>query len=729
MSPPPVPCPRFRLNLVMPAVLLLFCAEARPAQWTIVPSIGLREAYTDNVALTPSPRASSDWVTELVPGITAAAVGPRFRFSGSYGLHLLDYRRSGSNDALNNGSLTANGELVKDWLFIDAAASVTQQNISGFGPQSVDLINDTANRTEVRNVQVSPYLRRQFGSFAIGEARYTAQSIRTTSGDLLNADAHRVTVDVSSGSEFARWGWDVLLDRQKIDYLNAFPLEFNRYTAKLRYAITPRLAAHIIGGHEDNDYPALGAEGNGRVWAGAVTWAPSENTIVSGSAGHRFFGRTFNLLASRRTQRSAFTLGYSEDVTTLAGIGSTGTFDTVRMLSALANANAPTIQNLPPGFSQSGPNPYGSAGTLAMPVPQSQAQRAQRQDQLPILAPGSDAAIAEAAAATAGGAQRPSAAPQAAGADQRRIMPSDSGPAGLARGESAGDTRGDRLDAAGGETAGETLPAPGLPRTSATPSRPTATPARPVRQPVRPSAYQDRAMAAEAGIAGEAAAGEAARVAAPPEAGPPGTIPVPAFAGQAAVPVPPGWGNPIAPIIPQAAAALASSTAQQNLLDPFARNTGLPGGLGGFSYGLSNRVYLQKLLQATFELTGARNNMMVRLFATRREPLSIASTPVAPPPTALPFQDDNSRQAGVNLSLTHHLSPRTHLNLGVNYARLHSYLDGRTDRDGSVRIALARRLRDKVSASIEFRRQQRSSSMSDVDYKENAVIAFLFIQL
>lgn len=521
-----------RINVLISAALVLLSESSHAAQWVIVPSIGLRETYSDNIALAPASSAKSEWVTELVPGISAQANGPRFKLNAIYAVHLLDYRNvtTPAPRSLHEGNVLANGEVIRNLFFVDAEASVTQQNILSFGPQSIDTINTTGNRTEVRTSRLSPYLRRNFGNFATAELRYTDQRTRTSDVDELNADSRRILFDLNSGLRFHTWGWDLLLDRQRIDYVKALPVEFNRYIGKLRYAISPRLSANLIAGHEDNNYSATDGERNGRVWALALSWAPSEITSVAASAGERFFGRTYSLLARHRSPMSTWTLGYNEDVTTLAGIGSTGTFDTVRFLNALASTNE-----------------FESTTQISTMNP----------------------------------------------------------------------------------LAGTSIP-----------------------------------------------------------------------------------GAPV----------------QQGLLDLFAPNTGLPGGLTSSIYGLSNRVYLQRLLQASVELRGARNRVLLRLYGTRREPLSTGMAPAILSPTTPPLLDDDTRQVGMGALWTMYLSSRTNLNVDASITHIHSYTDDRTDRDRIVRVSLIKRLQEKLSASIEVRHQQRTSTASNADYRENAVVLFMLMQ-
>ena len=62
--------------------------------------------------------------------------------------------------------------------FIDASASITQENISALGQRSADPALVNANRTEVASARVSPYLRGTLASLVDYEARLTLAVVK-----------------------------------------------------------------------------------------------------------------------------------------------------------------------------------------------------------------------------------------------------------------------------------------------------------------------------------------------------------------------------------------------------------------------------------------------------------------------------------------------------------------------------------------------------------------------
>jgi uncharacterized protein (PEP-CTERM system associated) len=161
------------------AVALLGAASAAPtwaANWTIVPSISLRETLTDNVDLSPPGEEQSDLVTEVIPAISIIGEGGRFRLNLNYSFDALLYARTGSANNENRSNLDAFGtlEAVENWLFIDARGVVSQQSISAFGTPATSAASATANRTQTSTYELSPYLRGRFGDLANYDLRYSA---------------------------------------------------------------------------------------------------------------------------------------------------------------------------------------------------------------------------------------------------------------------------------------------------------------------------------------------------------------------------------------------------------------------------------------------------------------------------------------------------------------------------------------------------------------------------
>ncbi|GGC97180.1 hypothetical protein GCM10011396_50830 [Undibacterium terreum] len=164
--------------------------------------------------------------------------------------------------------------------------------------------------------------------------------------------------------------------------------------------------------------------------------------------------------------------------------------------------------------------------------------------------------------------------------------------------------------------------------------------------------------------------------------------------------------------------------ARQQLVDAFIKSYGLPSSLAQSVNTFSNRVFLQKSLQGSVAITGAQNTLLLSLFSTKRDAQSTDLTPVS---SADPALSDRTKQTGANVIWNLVFSPRTSANFTLGYNRADSYSTGVRDNNKMFRAALSRDLQPKLKATLEYRRNQKDSSLSVSDFRENALSVFLLL--
>jgi uncharacterized protein (PEP-CTERM system associated) len=297
---------------------------AHAADWQITPRVELRETYTDNVRLAPRGQEESDFVTEIEPGVSITGVGSRLQMQLDYAFKYRAYAKNSDANG-HNHALRANG-LLDVWdrkLFLQAAAAISQQNISTLGPQTTSDANINPNRTEVRQASLSPYWTSRLGSFANVNARYTwnrSESKGETSA--LNSESNSVNLGLSQGPMFSDLGWSVSYSRQEIDSTQG---QFNErtlesLTATASYRVLPTLSALLTVGRDDNTYGDTQGSTGGSFYSAGFQWAPSTRTSIRAELGKRYFGDTATLDAQHRTRLSTWTLTYSEQVVATPGL-------------------------------------------------------------------------------------------------------------------------------------------------------------------------------------------------------------------------------------------------------------------------------------------------------------------------------------------------------------------------------------------------------------------------
>lgn len=295
---------------------LLLSPYANAAAWRVTSTLDLRETYTDNVRLA-SPATQSDFITDISPGVSISADGPRLKVKSKYAFHYLHYLRDAQGHSIfHQLDADAKAELIENFLFLDGAAAVSQQNISPLGPQSTDISSVNGNRTNIKTYRVSPYITNRFGSVATSELRYTHSSVSASTGGLQDTQNDGVSLNVNSGDTFRTLGWGLQYIYNKNTYDNAQDVANTSLTGNLRYKVTPQFYLTATGGYDKYKYVSATTEPEGAFYAAGFSWKPSERTSISAGAGNRFFGKTYSLQASVRSRRSVWHVSYIEEITT-----------------------------------------------------------------------------------------------------------------------------------------------------------------------------------------------------------------------------------------------------------------------------------------------------------------------------------------------------------------------------------------------------------------------------
>lgn len=296
------------------------CILPRPAHagdWTFTPSVGVLETYTTNVGLAPSGGEHSDYVTQISPGLDIAHQGPNLKVKASYTMNNISYARAETSvSRFHQLNALANAEVLQDLFFFDTRATIHQTNVSPFGPQSTNNLNLTNNRTEVRTYNFTPYVRHKFDQFASAELHYAHDHVDSSTAGLLQDNTDRVQLDIASGSTFRTLAWNLSYNKQTLHFRNSSDVDLGMGSATLRYIASQELTFSGTAGYEKNTYTSVAGDPAGAFWLVGVTWQPTTRTSIDAKAGKRFYGNTAALAASHRTQRSTWSLGYNEEIST-----------------------------------------------------------------------------------------------------------------------------------------------------------------------------------------------------------------------------------------------------------------------------------------------------------------------------------------------------------------------------------------------------------------------------
>lgn len=294
-------------------VLLLIPAGNAMAQaTTIQPTLSSRLTYTDNVDATAT--GSSDWVTEISPGVSMRRESGRFNGFVNAQLRSLTYAR----DSDRNTTFLALGgrgefEAIQEFLFIDADARVSRDNGSALRGRGTGDILDSDRDNETRTFSFGPRL--EFRPFGTSEGLVAYRhSWFNGSGDIENRTAGDLEARLVDRQAVGRLGWELGYVREDTRYSNSAFADVTReeYETLLRYSPVPRVRLSAGLGRESNDF-GLGTEDFTTKSAG-VEWSPSPRTNVVATIEDRFFGTGYGFDFTHRRARSSWNLAASRDV-------------------------------------------------------------------------------------------------------------------------------------------------------------------------------------------------------------------------------------------------------------------------------------------------------------------------------------------------------------------------------------------------------------------------------
>ena len=317
---------------LLPGWALLLAGAPAAAQnvWGITPTLSTELTWTNNVDLLPRDQRQGDLILTVTPGFRVDHQTPRTQVQGYVSAPILLYARTGddNNEVQPQVNLLGRAEVMENFFFVEATASVQQSYYNPFGPTPPGLVNATDNRLTTSTYRVSPYIE----GFLTNTIRYRLQNDNVWS-NLGNSPIgdDRVYTNRLFGSidrDPTPYGWGIDVDRTEYwfeDRTRTQLLELAR--ARAIYQPDPVWRFFVSGGYERNRFTL--SEYGGSIYGLGFQWRPTERTRVDALWEHRFFGESYLFEFDHRTRLASFTLGASRNISSypqeLANLP-TGTF-------------------------------------------------------------------------------------------------------------------------------------------------------------------------------------------------------------------------------------------------------------------------------------------------------------------------------------------------------------------------------------------------------------------
>ncbi|MGS0753817.1 TIGR03016 family PEP-CTERM system-associated outer membrane protein [Roseateles sp. GG27B] len=291
--------------------------------------LAVTQTWTDNNTLSSTNRDAA-LITLVTPGISVLSSSGTIKGSLDYSLSGVLYVKTDARNRFQQ-NLAAQGstELIKNFLSVDAQASITQQVASAFGQQTIDNSLNNPNRIEVTSLSLAPHFKGRLARLAGYDLRVNfAETIAKDSvaGDSRNQGGSLRFDGLGTGP--LNW-WTMASGQQ-----SSFKAGGNNMSAMVRlgliYRPVPDLSFGINAGRERNDYLSTGVVGsnNGKTNSSTAgvdaSWALSPRTKLTADWQSHEYGDAHTFNFDYRMARSSIRLLSSQSVSLGNGSNSGG---------------------------------------------------------------------------------------------------------------------------------------------------------------------------------------------------------------------------------------------------------------------------------------------------------------------------------------------------------------------------------------------------------------------
>lgn len=175
-------------------------------------------------------------------------------------------------------------------------------------------------------------------------------------------------------------------------------------------------------------------------------------------------------------------------------------------------------------------------------------------------------------------------------------------------------------------------------------------------------------------------------------------------------------------------AGIPDPASRQETVSSLIQALALPDSLAANLNYLTNRVFLQKRLQASVAFNSAKSTLVLSAFDALREaqtPQGLDNFLLTLSATTNLAVYDRTKQTGSNALWSWRLSPRTNVNVSAGYAKSRSISSGITDTNRTMGLGMTRQFRPKLNGAVNLRHNERDTTQSGGNHRENAIIATL----
>jgi uncharacterized protein (PEP-CTERM system associated) len=282
-----------------------------------LPGVRSSISYSDNISLRPDGTQVSGFKTEISPYAFASINNDKA--NGQAYFSLRNFYQSSDPSGFTSGRIDFRGngtvELYKRWLFLEGSAFAFNVNPLTFGPIAFDAASVPTYTYRLQGFTAAPYVLGNLGTFANYRGQYSYGVSEITGFNSLRT-THRLTGQVSSGSQFNVWGWGWQGDQSQRS-VQGSPVTSHRSisTGSLYYFPEPDLRLGLSVRYEQIDslFNKSGKD-YGFGPGASVDWNPSKRTSIKGSVTQQYYGTIGNFGLSHRWERFALNVAYDKAI-------------------------------------------------------------------------------------------------------------------------------------------------------------------------------------------------------------------------------------------------------------------------------------------------------------------------------------------------------------------------------------------------------------------------------
>ena len=273
----------------------------------VVPQIELRERFTDNAGLADSGSAARGTVTDATAGLRIDYRAARAIANLDYQVNRLFYgQQAGLNSTQHRLQSAATLEAVEKWLFLDARASISQQNRSAFGVTSIaDVATNSNNRIETSSFQFGPNIRGNISDIAMYQMRVIGTETRTRESAFPDTRMYVWNGFVKNTPASGRFGWFLDGNALFFDNNSLGNRKDSRIRAAITYEIDAQLHLSLSTGSESSNLDGKTLRRTTTRGVG-LEWSPSNRTQLAAVTQKRFFGNDHLVAFAHRTPLTAW---------------------------------------------------------------------------------------------------------------------------------------------------------------------------------------------------------------------------------------------------------------------------------------------------------------------------------------------------------------------------------------------------------------------------------------